>query len=95
MTMNYVENITTLEQQLKASHSLSVASSFLRFSKEDFKELAFKIQDDHKKLLIELFEWLNEILDSYNSFEHHFDAIYDHNQRRNDVTKYFEYVIDW
>ena len=64
LTVNYVENITALEQQMKASQFLSFASSFSRFTMEEFKELAFKIKDDHKKLLVELFEQLNEIQDT-------------------------------
>ena len=61
MSVKYAEKVTDLEQELKVSLSLSNAFSFSRFSKEEFKEIAFKIRDDHMKLLVELFEGLNEI----------------------------------
>ena len=46
--------IATLEHELIASQSLFVSSSFSKFSKEAFKDIALNIQEDHKNLLVEL-----------------------------------------
>ena len=81
--MGYIGKITALEQQFKDSQFLSVASSFSKLSKEEFKELALKIHEDHNSLLVQLFEGLNDIQKTYNYFECHSDVLYDHNQRRN------------
>ena len=54
-----------------------------------------KIQDDLKYLLVELFERLNEIQGTFNSFEHQSNVLYDHNKRRKDSTKSLDNVVDW
>ena len=61
LNVDYTGKIISLEQQLKDSQFLFVASSFSIFSKEEFKELALKIHEDHKNLLVKLFEGLNDI----------------------------------
>ena len=95
MNVYYIGKITSLEQQLKNSQFLSVASSFSKFSKEEFKELALKIHEDHKNLFVQLFEGLNDIHETYNYFEIPYDVLYDHNQIRNEETKDIEDVLDW
>ena len=45
--------------------------------------------------MVDLFEGLNAIRETYNSFEHQSDVLYDHSQRRKDVTKDFDDLVDW
>ena len=61
LNVSHAYKIATLEHELIASQSLFVSSSFSKFSKEEFKELALKIQEDYKNLLVELFEFLDDI----------------------------------
>ena len=95
LNVKHVENITTLEQQLEDFQFIYVASSFSKFTKEEFQELASKIQHDLNKVMLGLFEGLNYIQETYNSFEHQFDLLYDHNKTRKHATKYYDDMVDW
>ena len=66
--VKHVEKITTLEQQLEDFQFIYVASSFSKFTKEEFQELASNIQHDFNKVMVCLFEGLNVIQETYNSF---------------------------
>ena len=45
--------------------------------------------------MVGLFEGLNEIQETYNAFEHQYDLLYDHNQRRKEETKAYDNLVDW
>ena len=68
LNVKHVENITTLEQQLEDFQFISISSCFSKFTKEEFKELASKIQHDLNKVMVGMFEGLNEIQETYNAF---------------------------
>ena len=77
-----MDNITTLEKQLKDFYLVYVTSSFSKFRKEEFKELAYRIEDDLHQVMVCIFEGLNDMQETYNPFELQSDLLYDHNQRR-------------
>ena len=79
LNVKHGENIADLENQLKYFQFIYVASSFSKFTKEEFQELASKVQDDLYKVMVGLFEGLNEMQETYNAFEQQSDLLYDHN----------------
>ena len=55
----HTQKIATLEDQLKDFKFISVTSSFSKFTKEEFKQLAYRIHDDLYQRMVSLFEGLN------------------------------------
>ena len=55
LNVKHVENIEDLEQHLKGFQFIYVASSFSKFTKEEFQELASKVQDDLYKVMVYFF----------------------------------------
>ena len=45
--------------------------------------------------MVGLFEGLNEMKETNNSFEWQSNLIYDHNQRRKEATKAYDNLVDW
>ena len=68
LNVKHVEKITSLEQQLEDYQFIYVSSTFSKFTKEEFQELASNIQHDFNKVMVCLFEGLNVIQETYNSF---------------------------
>ena len=60
--------ITSLEKQCEDATASAASSSFSRFSQEEFKELAIKINQDHYELITDLFHNLNDIYETYIAF---------------------------
>ena len=72
----------------------SATSSFSKFTREEFKQLACRIHDDFYQGMVILFEGINEIHELYNAFEHQYDILNDHNRRRNEETRDFNNLVN-
>ena len=68
LNVKHVEKITSLEQQLEDYQFIYVSSTFSKFTKEEFQELASKIRHDLNEVMVGLFEGLIEIQETYNAF---------------------------
>ena len=45
--------------------------------------------------MVSLFEGLSEMQETYNTFELHYDLLYDHNQRRSEAIRAYDTLVDW
>ena len=53
--------ISILEQQIKDLQLVSTTSSFSKFTREEFKQLACRVQDDYYQGMINIFKGFNEM----------------------------------
>ena len=60
--------ISILEEKLKDFNFIFVTSSFSKFTKEEFEQLAYKIHKDLHQRMVSLCEGLNEMQEIYNKF---------------------------
>ena len=56
------------EQQIKDLQLTSFASSFSKFTEEDFKQLACRVHDQFYQGMVNLCKGFNDMQDMYNSF---------------------------
>ena len=57
--------------------------------------MASRMQDELHKVMVSLFEGLNEIQETHNAFELQSDILHDHNTRRKEATKAYDNLVDW
>ena len=57
--------------------------------------MASRIQNNLHQVMVGMFEGLNEIQETYNSFERQSDLLYDHNQRRKEAVKAYDNLVNW
>ena len=82
MEPSHFLNSTFDRNTFKDLQLVSVTSSFSNFTREEFKQLAYRIHDDFYQGMVSLFEWFNEMQEIHNAFEPQYDILHDHNRRR-------------
>lgn len=73
----------------------AASSSFSKFSKEEFKELAIGINREHYCLVCELFKTLDNIFETHIVFDKMSVVLEDVVEKRKQASKAYDEVVDW
>ena len=90
-----VQKVALLEKQYEDATESANSSSFSKFSKEEFKELAIWTNREHHDLVSELFKNLNNFFETHETFDRMSVVLEDLIEKRKQASKYYDEVTDW
>ena len=72
------EQIALVNQQLKDAQVALKGLCFLDMTPEDFKQVLYKLQEEFRQVVIDLYNSFDEMHGLYDKFSKHFETIEDH-----------------
>ena len=85
----------TLEQKIKELQISSPTSSFSTLTTEEFKQLAYRVNEQYHQSMTTIYTGLCEIHELYKSFEEQSDVLQDHRTQKTAAIKVLEDVNGW
>ena len=84
-----------LVKEIEDATASVALSSFSKFSKEEIKELAIRINGEHYCLVCELFKPLDNIFETHTVFDKMYVVLEDLVEKRKHASKAYDKVVDW
>ena len=83
-----------LEKQCEDATTSAASSAFSKFSQQEFRDLAIQINQEHHELLIELFNTLDDIMETHVAFGKNFVTVEEQAANREQASKSYADILD-
>ena len=95
VNVTLAQKVELLVKEIEDAIGSAASSSFSKFSKEEFKELAIRINREHYCLVYDLFKTLDNIFETHTVFDKMSVVLEDLVEKRKQDSKAFDEVVDW
>ena len=83
-----------LEYKCEDETTSATSYSFSKSSQQEFKDLAIQINQEHHELLTELFNTLDDIMETHVSFGKMYVTLKEQEQNREQASKAYDDILD-
>ena len=96
-TMNAAntQRIALVIRQCEDATASAASSTFFRFSKQEFQYLAIQVNQEYHYLITEMFRTLDDIFETYVSFDKSFVTLETQTANREQYSKAYDAIVDW
>ena len=88
------KRIALLVKQCEDATTSAASSAFFRFSEQEFQDLAIQVNQEHHDLIIEMFRTLDDIFETYVSFDKMSVTLEEQTSKTQQASKAYDDILD-